>query len=81
MYTAVVEVEADVYLEQGGLSRTCFQDLLPLHGWWTGGQDAAESSDVQVVYLPALLPREAQAAGDQPHEDVPVPYSFDAFGR
>ncbi|XP_072937125.1 A disintegrin and metalloproteinase with thrombospondin motifs adt-2-like [Epargyreus clarus] len=51
---------------------------LPLQGWW-GGRGAGE--DVQVVYLPALLPREAHSAADAPADDVPLDYSFDAFGR
>lgn len=57
-----------------------FQDLFPLHGWWTNAERVQDSPDVQVVYLPALLPREAQLASDKP-DDVPLPYSFDAFGR
>lgn len=40
-----------------------------------------DNSDVQVVYLPALIPREAQLAADKAIDDIPVPYSFDAFGR
>lgn len=40
-----------------------------------------DNSDIQVVYLPALLPREAQLAADKPIDDIPLPYSFDAFGR
>lgn len=61
---------------------------MPLHGWWSSGLNSEEglktddeSKDVQVVYLPALLPREAQTDGDSEEEDVPMPYSFDAFGR
>ncbi|XP_053617820.1 A disintegrin and metalloproteinase with thrombospondin motifs adt-2-like [Plodia interpunctella] len=53
-------------------------------GWWTGeerGRHAQAQDEVQVVYLPALLPREAQSAADRPHDDVPLPYNFDAFGR
>lgn len=57
------------------------QELLPLHGWWSEAQDAGGGEDVQVVYLPALVPREAQLSADEPYDDVPVPYSFDAFGR
>lgn len=56
------------------------QELLPLHGWWTN-PERMDSSDVQVVYLPALLPREAQLAADKFIDDVPQQYSFDAFGR
>ena len=61
---------------------------MPFHGWWSGGLNSDEtlkvedeSNDVQVVYLPALLPREAQTSGASSEEDVPLPYSFDAFGR
>ncbi|XP_013194658.2 A disintegrin and metalloproteinase with thrombospondin motifs adt-2 [Amyelois transitella] len=54
-------------------------------GWWTsdeqGREHQARGADVQVVYLPALLPREAQFAADGPHGDIPLPYNFDAFGR
>lgn len=58
-----------------------------MHGWWSGTgrgeqrEGAEGETDVQVVYLPALLPREAQSATNRPHDDVPLPYSFDAFGR
>ncbi|XP_049880503.1 A disintegrin and metalloproteinase with thrombospondin motifs adt-2-like [Pectinophora gossypiella] len=58
--------------------------------WWdeqprgpeaeSAGSARADGEDVQVVYLPALLPREAQSAADR-QQDVPVHYSFDAFGR
>ncbi|CAB3240453.1 unnamed protein product [Arctia plantaginis] len=57
------------------------KDLLPLHGWWTNTDGLQDSSDIQVVYLPALLPREAQLEADKPNDDIPLPYSFDAFGR
>ncbi|XP_026320254.1 A disintegrin and metalloproteinase with thrombospondin motifs adt-2-like isoform X2 [Hyposmocoma kahamanoa] len=62
-------------------------ELLPVHGWWSGTgrgeqrEGAEGETDVQVVYLPALLPREAQSATNRPYDDVPLPYSFDAFGR
>ncbi|XP_063549121.1 A disintegrin and metalloproteinase with thrombospondin motifs adt-2-like [Cydia strobilella] len=56
-----------------------FQDLLQLPSWWLG-EGAEQTTDVQVVYLPALLPREAQQSSGG-SDDVPVPYSFDAFGR
>lgn len=69
-----------------------FQELVPSHDWrWSGGYDGgggdwgagAEGGDddYQVVYLPALLPREAQLSSDRSLEDVPFPYNFDAFGR
>ncbi|CAH2050237.1 unnamed protein product, partial [Iphiclides podalirius] len=53
------------------------QEVLPLHDRW-GAQDT--DGEMQVVYLPALLPREAQSTSNDV-EDVPLPYSFDAFGR
>ncbi|XP_068626453.1 A disintegrin and metalloproteinase with thrombospondin motifs adt-2-like [Battus philenor] len=53
-----------------------FPEILPLQGWW----DARDGGDVQVVYLPALIPREAQSTTDE-DGDVPLPYSFNAFGR
>ncbi|XP_028176382.1 A disintegrin and metalloproteinase with thrombospondin motifs adt-2-like [Ostrinia furnacalis] len=57
-----------------------FQDYF--HGWWTDERGKhGPDSDVQVVYLPALLPREAQLSADRPYDDIPLPYSFDAFGR
>ncbi|KPI94766.1 A disintegrin and metalloproteinase with thrombospondin motifs 3 [Papilio xuthus] len=56
-----------------------FPEVLPLQGWFEG-QDAGEA-EMQLVYLPALLPREAQSAGDADDRDVPLPYKFDAFGR
>ncbi|XP_073958021.1 A disintegrin and metalloproteinase with thrombospondin motifs adt-2-like isoform X2 [Choristoneura fumiferana] len=56
-------------------------ELPPLPSWWSeGARGGGGGADVQVVYLPALLPREAQLASDRP-DDVPLPYSFDAFGR
>ncbi|CAH2102707.1 unnamed protein product [Euphydryas editha] len=64
-----------------------FPDILPFHGWWSSGLNSAEekpehsSKDVQVVYLPALVPREAQSEGNSAKDDIPLPYSFDAFGR
>ncbi|KAG7310924.1 hypothetical protein JYU34_003763 [Plutella xylostella] len=45
--------------------------------WWS---EAGPDSERQVVYLPALLPREAQSASGR-QEDVPFKYQFDAFGR
>lgn len=71
---------------------SCLQEILPLHEWWPGGAGAGADpwgrrdpepggADEQVVYLPALLPREPQLAANHPEEDVPLPYSFDAFGR
>ncbi|CAG9132357.1 unnamed protein product [Plutella xylostella] len=45
--------------------------------WWS---DSGPDSERQVVYLPALLPREAQSASGR-QEDVPFKYQFDAFGR
>lgn len=76
MLKSTVELDRASYLWQ----TRYFQDLLPLHGWWTNPDRLQDSSDIQVVYLPALLPREAQLAADKP-DDVPLPYSFDAFGR
>ncbi|KAJ8736459.1 hypothetical protein PYW08_007115 [Mythimna loreyi] len=64
-----------------GAAPARFPALLPLHGWWTNPERVRESPDIQVVYLPALLPREAQLASDKPADDIPLPYSFDAFGR
>nr|XP_026494741.1 A disintegrin and metalloproteinase with thrombospondin motifs adt-2-like [Vanessa tameamea] len=63
-----------------------FPDILPSYGWWSTGLNTDEtpdesSKDVQVVYLPALVPREAQSTEFSPKSDVPLPYSFDAFGR
>ncbi|RVE49347.1 hypothetical protein evm_005962 [Chilo suppressalis] len=58
------------------------QDLLSVHGWWGEERSrTSEDSDVQVVYLPALLPREAQLSTDKNNDEIPLPYSFDAFGR
>ncbi|KAJ2947773.1 hypothetical protein O0L34_g9553 [Tuta absoluta] len=62
-----------------------FPDILPVHGWWSGrgasDSDEAGSEDIQVVYLPALLPREAESSFSGRDDDVPVQYNFDAFGR
>ncbi|CAK1601860.1 unnamed protein product [Parnassius mnemosyne] len=57
-----------------------FPEILPLHGWWAGAQEGGGSEEAQVVYLPALLPRAAQSASDDA-DDIPLHYSFDAFGR
>ncbi|XP_026731681.1 A disintegrin and metalloproteinase with thrombospondin motifs adt-2-like [Trichoplusia ni] len=65
----------------GGGAPARFPDFFSLHGWWTNADHVQDSSDVQVVYLPALIPREAQLAADKAIDDIPVPYSFDAFGR
>ncbi|CAK1544623.1 unnamed protein product [Leptosia nina] len=37
--------------------------------------------DVQIVYLPKLVPREALSSSESVQEDVPFSYSFNAFGR
>ncbi|KAI5635748.1 reprolysin family propeptide domain-containing protein [Phthorimaea operculella] len=65
-----------------------FPDILPVHGWWSGrgahdNDDGGGpgSEDIQVVYLPALLPREAESSVSGRDDDVPVQYNFDAFGR
>ncbi|XP_012551184.1 A disintegrin and metalloproteinase with thrombospondin motifs adt-2 [Bombyx mori] len=60
-----------------------FPELLPTFGWWQeeGRGERGHGADVQVVYLPALLPREAQSSVDGSNDDVPLPYNFDAFGR
>ncbi|KAJ0182622.1 hypothetical protein K1T71_001991 [Dendrolimus kikuchii] len=80
--TAGVIVVALLFVLRAGAPAR-FPDLFPLHGWWTGveGRGSGSSGDVQVVYLPALLPREAQSASDEPYDDIPLPYTFDAFGR
>ncbi|XP_030026870.2 A disintegrin and metalloproteinase with thrombospondin motifs adt-2 [Manduca sexta] len=84
--TDIVTVALFFVLRAGAPAR--FPELLPINGWWNTGRGAAgpdgaraESADVQVVYLPALLPREAQSSVDDAHDDIPLPYSFDAFGR
>ncbi|XP_045775267.1 A disintegrin and metalloproteinase with thrombospondin motifs 14-like [Maniola jurtina] len=62
-----------------------FPEILPFHGWWSNGLSSRHSQeaskDEQVVYLPALVAREAQSADDSSRDDIPLPYSFDAFGR
>ncbi|XP_059048068.1 A disintegrin and metalloproteinase with thrombospondin motifs adt-2-like [Achroia grisella] len=83
----IVTVALFFVLRAGAPAR--FPELLPAQSWWFGagrGEDEAEpreteSTDVQVVYLPALLPREAQSAADKLQDEIPLPYSFDAFGR
>ncbi|XP_047511015.1 A disintegrin and metalloproteinase with thrombospondin motifs 14-like [Pieris napi] len=56
----------------------------PLYGWWLEnlvsiGTEAVDK-DVQVVYLPKLVPREALSS-ESKQDDVPFSYSFNAFGR
>ncbi|KAL4716069.1 hypothetical protein ACJJTC_002834 [Scirpophaga incertulas] len=62
------------------------KDFATVYSWWGGGRTVSsygtnETPDEQVVFLPALLPREAQLSADKQHDEVPLPYSFSAFGR
>ncbi|XP_013134598.1 PREDICTED: A disintegrin and metalloproteinase with thrombospondin motifs 7-like [Papilio polytes] len=58
-----------------------FPEVLPLQGWFEGQGAEQGEAEVQLVYLPALLPREAQSTDDADLHDIPLPYKFDAFGR
>ncbi|CAG9581270.1 unnamed protein product [Danaus chrysippus] len=61
-----------------------FPDISAFNGWWSKGgsdDDSRGNKDVEVVYLPALIPREAQVAEDSAQNDIPLPYSFEAFGK
>ncbi|XP_050670666.1 A disintegrin and metalloproteinase with thrombospondin motifs adt-2-like isoform X2 [Leptidea sinapis] len=60
-----------------------FPDVSRFHGWWpdNGGDDKSSLTDYQVVYLPKLVPREALSETGSGKDDIPFPYSFNAFGR
>ncbi|XP_038208289.1 A disintegrin and metalloproteinase with thrombospondin motifs adt-2-like isoform X1 [Zerene cesonia] len=62
-----------------------FPNILPFSSWLVRNQEDVggnpEGDEVQVVYLPKPVPREALSSSDSSQDTVPFPYSFKAFGR